>query len=199
MLRYAITSRALFPGDERQKQAALVEQAGRWASAGIDWVQLREKDLPGGALAELARSIRKRLAVATKLVINSRLDVAVAVGADGVHLLSAVGELRPEQVRLVYAAASLPAPTVSVSCHTLEEVAYARESHVDAILFAPVFGKTVAGELVRASLGLDQLRAACAAAAPVPVYALGGVTNENATACLDAGAAGVAGIRLFHG
>jgi len=74
----------------------------------------------------------------------------------------------------------------------------AREDGVDAILFAPVFGKSVGGEVVASGQGLDRLRAACQIAGPMPVFALGGVTLDNAEACLDAGAAGVAGIRLFH-
>jgi thiamine-phosphate pyrophosphorylase len=199
MLRYAITSRALFPGDARQQLDALIEQAIRWTYAGIDLIQLREKDLSAATLADLARSILKDLPATTKLLINSRPDIAIAVGAHGVHLSAAPGELTPTQVRHLYATASLPPPLLTVSCHTLVEVARARDNRVDAILFAPVFGKSVAGQTVTPSQGLDQLRTACTTAAPTPVYALGGVTLENAHACLQAGAAGIAGIRLFHG
>lgn len=198
MLRYAITSRALFPGDERQQRAALVEQAARWASAGINFIQLREKDLPAAALAELARNLLKTLAPSTKLLINSRPDIAIAVTAHGVHLPAAPGELTPEKVRDLFAAAALPPPMITVSCHTLAEVARARDNRVDSILFAPVFEKIVAGGGGGPGRGLDQLRGACTAAAPVPVLALGGVTLENAPACVGAGAAGIAGIRLFH-
>jgi thiamine-phosphate pyrophosphorylase len=198
MLRYAITSRALFPGDERHQQAALVEQAARWASAGINFIQLREKDLPAADLAELARNLLKTLPPTTKLLINSRPDIAIAVAAHGVHLPAAPGELTPAQVRHLYAAAALPPPVITVSCHTLAEAACARDNRVDAILFAPVFEKIVADRVVAPGRGLDQLRAACTAAAPIPVYALGGVTLENAPACVEAGAAGIASIRLFH-
>jgi thiamine-phosphate pyrophosphorylase len=198
MLRYAITSRALFPGDHHRQQAALVEQAARWASAGIDLIQLREKDLPAAWLANLARNLLKTLPATTKLLINSRLDIAIATAAHGVHLTAAPGELTPAQVRQLYAAASLPLPVITVSCHTLAEVARARDHRVDGILFAPVFGKIIAGEIVTPGQGLDELRAACTAAAPTPVYALGGVTLKNAPSCLEAGAIGIAGIRLFH-
>jgi len=198
MLRYAVTSRTVFPGDPRHQQAALVEQAARWGSAGIDFVQLREKDLPAASLANLARSILKTLPVTTKLLVNSRLDIAIAVAAHGVHLPASPGELTPQQVRHLYATASLPPPVVTVSCHTLAEVASARDNHVDAILFAPVFGKIIAGQIFTPAQGLGQLRSACTVAAPIPVYALGGVTLENAPACLQAGAIGIAGIRLFH-
>lgn len=200
MIRYAITSRLHFPGDEARRQEALVEQCARWAAEGIEMIQLREKDLPAGALAGLARSILAVISAGnTKLLINSRADVAVASGAHGVHLTAAHGELRPAQVRHLYSEAGHPAPVVSVSCHTLDEVKQARANHADAILFAPVFGKSIAGEVITPAAGLDTLRKACTAAAPIPVYALGGVTPENAPSCIEAGAAGVAGIRLFAG
>jgi thiamine-phosphate pyrophosphorylase len=209
MLRYAITSRALYPGDERDKQAALLRQTSRWAADGIDLIQLREKDLPAAAIAALAREILQaiaRMTSSTKLLINSRPDIAIATGAHGVHLTSDRDELTPVQVRRLYASVNLPSPVVTISCHTLEEVQRAREDRADAILFAPVFEKILVAS--GASLepshgpipgqGLDRLHAACLAASPVPVYALGGVTLENAPACMAAGAVGIAGIRLFH-
>jgi len=198
MLRYAITSRVLFRGDHRRQETALVEQAARWASAGIDFIQLREKDLPAASLADLARTILKILPATTKLLLNSRPDIAIAMAAHGVHLTAAPGELTPQQVRHLYATAALPPPVITVSCHTLAEVDRARDNRVDAILFAPVFGKSIAGKIVTPGQGLGQLRAACTAAIHTPVFALGGVTLENAPSCLEAGAAGIAGIRLFH-
>jgi thiamine-phosphate pyrophosphorylase len=202
MLRYAITDRARLPGAEPDRQAGLLRQAARWAADGLDIVQLREKDLPSGVLADLARGMLAVLRAhhpAPRLLLNSRADVAVAAGADGVHLTAAAGELTPVQVRTLYAAAALPEPTVSVSCHTLAEVAAARKSGATLILFGPVFEKRVGGQLVADGTGLDRLRAACAAAGPTPVLALGGVTWANAEACGDAGAAGIAAIRLFQG
>jgi thiamine-phosphate pyrophosphorylase len=201
MLRYAITGRTLYPGDELQQQAALLRQASRWAAEGIDFIQLREKDLPTGDLAALAREILKVIALAnssTKLLINSRPDIAIATNAHGVHFTAAPGELTSTQVRSLYASANLPRPVITISCHTLEEVQRARDQHADAILFAPVFEKMIAGQIVTSGQGLDRLRAACLAASPIPVYALGGVTFKNAASCLDAGATGIAGIRLFH-
>lgn len=198
MLRYAITSRASFPGDESQKQSSLVRQCARWAAESIDFIQLREKDLSAAALADLARAILAAISGSqTKLLINSRADVALATGAHGVHLTAAPGELTPAQIRPLYAHAGRPTPFVSVSCHTLDEIKQARGNSADAILFAPVFGKSIAGETITPAAGLESLREACAAAAPIPVYALGGVTHENAPQCIAAGAAGIAGIRLF--
>jgi thiamine-phosphate pyrophosphorylase len=201
MLRYAITSRTLYPGDELQQQAALVRQTARWVNDGIDLIQLREKDLPATDIAALARKILQTIALAaspTRLIITSRPDIALATGAHGVHLTASPDELTPAQVRDLYAAANLPAPIITLSCHSLEDVQRAHRNKADAILFAPVFEKIIAGQIVTPGQGLDRLRAVCAAASPIPVYALGGVTLGNARSCLDAGAAGIAGIRLFH-
>jgi thiamine-phosphate pyrophosphorylase len=201
MFRYAITSRAQYPGDENQRQAALVRETSRWAAEGIDFIQLREKDLPAAEIAALAREILKSIALnagTAKLLINSRADIAIATGAHGVHLTANRDELTPAQVRDLYASAKLPGPIVTISCHTLEEVQRAREDRVDAILFSPVFEKALTGGSIVHGQGLEQLHSACLAATPVPVYALGGVTRQNAPACREAGAAGIAGIRLFH-
>lgn len=202
MLRYAITNRALFPGDEARRQEELLRHALHWVRDGFDFIQLREKDLPDAALANLAGEILEAIDSTrrpTRLLINSRPDVAIAAGAHGIHLTSAPDEMTPAQVRSLYGSASLPAPIVSVSCHALVEVQRARANKVDAILFAPVFEKVVAGRQVTAGQGLERLREACTAAAPIPVFALGGVTRENVPSCISAGAAGIAGIRLFHG
>jgi thiamine-phosphate pyrophosphorylase len=208
MLRYAITDRARFPGDETAREAALLQQAERLAGACIDFVQLREKDLEPTALAELTRkllTIFRAHSPGTRLMINSRADVAVAAEADGVHLTSAEGSLLPADIRRLYAAAGLPEPVVSVSCHTLAEVAAARSSKPSLILFGPVFEKVVAEAqgsqrteaFVSEGSGLNLLHMVCATAAPIPVLALGGVTPENTEGCLAAGAAGIAAIRLF--
>ena len=201
MVRYAITNRDLYPGDEIQRLGALLREAARWIADGIDLIQLREKDLPAANIAAVAREILQTIAVAaspTKLLINSRPDIAIATGAHGVHLTAASDELTTAQVRRLYESANRPAPIITISCHTVEDVHRARINQADAILFAPVFEKKIAGKTITPGQGLNQLRAACLAASPIPVYALGGVTLENAAACLDAGAAGIAGIRLFH-
>jgi thiamine-phosphate pyrophosphorylase len=209
MLRYAITDRARVFGDEAAREAALLDQAARLAAEGVDYVQLREKDLPATALAALTRKLLDALRAhspAPKLLINSRADVAVAAGADGVHLTSAEGSLTPADVRRLYASIGRPEPVVSVSCHTLNEVAHARTAAPTLILFGPVFEKVgldagarqPAEALISEGSGLNLLHLACAAAGPVPVLALGGITPENTDACLAAGAAGIAAIRLFQ-
>jgi thiamine-phosphate pyrophosphorylase len=208
MLRYAITDRARAAADEPSQERALLNQATRLAETGVDYIQLREKDVAPGALASLARkllAILRARANAPKLLINSRADVAVAVGADGVHLTSAAGELTPADIRRLYKSAGLPEPIVSVSCHALSEIPPARAAAANLILFGPVFEKVVAGAkshstsdtAVAEGIGLNLLHLACATASPTPVLALGGITAENTAATLDAGAAGIAAIRLF--
>jgi thiamine-phosphate pyrophosphorylase len=174
--------------------------AQRWASEGVEFVQLREKQLGAAELVRLAVAMRTafRETGKTKLLVNGRADVAVAAGADGVHLTSRAGELTAEQVRRVFRAAGTGKPVVSASCHSLEEVRRAADDGVDLILFGPVFEKHVGGEVVVAGVGLEALREACAAAGKTPVLALGSVTWESAERCVEAGAAGVAGIRLFY-
>ena len=167
----------------------------------MDLIQLREKDLNPGDIAELAGRILHIISAAsspTRLLINSSLTAAVESRAHGLHLPSR-SPLLPDDVRRRYAALEFPQPIVTVSCHTFAEIQIARRNRADAILFAPVFGKTVSDRLVTAGAGLERLREACAAADPIPVYALGGVTEQNASQCLSMGAKGVAGIRLFLG
>jgi thiamine-phosphate pyrophosphorylase len=198
-LYYAITSGTGFLPN---REASLAALTARVTSHRIHFLQLREKDLEAGALAVLAREllfILRSHTPAPRLLINSRADIALAVGADGVHLTSAAGELTPAQIRQLYASAGSPEPVVSVSCHTLADVERARDSAADLILFGPIFEKRVSGKLISAGTGLESLRAACEAAGTVPLLALGGVAADDVLACLATGAAGVAGIRLFSG
>jgi thiamine-phosphate pyrophosphorylase len=190
MLQYAITS---------GEGWAAVKHAHRWVREGVQFVQLREKQLAAGELVKLATALRAALHEAgkTKLLVNGRADVAVAAAADGVHLTALEGELTPEQVREVFRAAGAGRPVISVSCHTLDEVRRSVGEEVDLILFGPVFEKRVEGEMVGEGRGLDALQEACAAAEGTPVLALGGVTWPRSELCIEAGAAGVAGIRLF--
>jgi thiamine-phosphate pyrophosphorylase len=200
MLRYAITSRVLFPGDESAKQAELLRHAFHWVRDGFDFIQLREKDLATDALASLASEILEAISATptpTRLLVNSCVDVAIATRAHGVHLTA--DALTPAEVRGLYVSAKLPVPIVSISCHTVFEVERARANEADLILFAPVFEKSLGSGQYLEGQGLVRLKEACAAASPIPVFALGGVTSQNVAACIAAGASGIAGIRLFHG
>ena len=203
MIRYAITDGARFGADAaagadpKARLAGLVADAARWADLGVDFVQLREKTLGGSELLRLASAmvgVFREQGGTTKLLVNGRADVALAAGADGVHLTASADELTVEQVRRVFGEAAV----VSVSCHSVEEVRRARKMGADLVLFGPVFGKSVEGSLVVEGVGLEALREACEVAGGVKVLALGGVDAENAADCVEAGAAGIAGIRLFN-
>jgi len=193
-----ITDRTKFPGDENARQHALLQKIGAASRAGVDLIQLREKDLSGRKLEALAlsaiRGVRENSSEpATRLLINSRSDIALACGADGVHLRSE--DLSPLDVRKTWTdAGNSSGPLVSVSCHTVAEVARAASAGADFAVFAPVFEKNDSSGTKAA--GLDQLREACRQ--KIPVLALGGITLENAAVCIQAGAAGIAAIRLFQ-
>lgn len=208
---YAITDRRLFAGDEDERRRRLLEQAAIWAANGVAFIQVREKDLPVRDQVELGRRMMEILrgsaplgAMRTRLLINGRADVALAAGADGVHLQSGPDGLTSAEVRRIFSVArhggeESVLPYISVSCHTLLDVEEARRQEADCILFAPVFEKKIADENSKPlpGSGLSLLREACRAAGPVPVLALGGVTAENAGLCVEAGAAGIAAIRLM--
>jgi thiamine-phosphate pyrophosphorylase len=217
-LLYAITDRRLYSENKADALARLVELAAIWTANSVSFIQLREKDLAAREQVDLARAvIRAVQRVSGKIgkplvLVNGRTDVALAAGADGVHLPSGQDALTPEEVRRIFAAAGHPRPPVmSVSCHTIEEVKAARQQSPDCILFAPVFEKVLrekeiaseaeegtGGSRTLLGTGLMLLEQACRAAAPVPVFALGGVTAENAADCVCAGAAGIAAIRLLQ-
>jgi thiamine-phosphate pyrophosphorylase len=193
MLRYAITGDTFTPAD-----------AVRLAASGVDYIQLRDKRSPAAHVVVLAREILAAIAsvtnAPTRLLINSRADVALAAGAHGVHLTSNPNELTPQQVRTLFASnpySLIPNPCTSISCHTLDDVTRAHALGPDLILFGPVFEKRVANLHITDGSGLDLLHRACLAANGTPVLALGGITHENTPACLAAGAAGIAAIRLF--
>lgn len=200
---------------EREAAARLRALAAGWMEGGVDFIQLREKDLDPPALISLMEEIFRGLdRRSTRLLVNVSADQPprsspfperaysdlaarlepLAPFADGVHLPGrpSLGAVR--EVRRVFRAQGRHA-VVSLICHSLEEIGIAQEERPDFILFAPVFEK----EGVRPGTGLPLLRMACRAAGEVPVLALGGVTAENAPQCVAAGAAGIAGIRLFTG
>lgn len=199
MVRYAITDRRQFAGSEPERSSALVAQARRLAASGVDLLQLRERDLAARELAELGRRLVEEAGQVAgshlRVLVNGPAHVAVAAGAAGVHLRRGASVEDIERARELFEMAGAGAAVVSVSCHSVEEVERARGA--DHVLFGPVFEKRVAGEVVLAGLGLARLRAACEAALGPRVLALGGVNAENAESCAEAGADGVAGIRMF--
>lgn len=193
MLLYYITDRKQFPGGEGQQLAQLLAKVAEAADAGVDYIQLREKDLSSRELerlAGMALDVVRKNGSKSRLLINSRTDVALAVGADGVHLRSS--DISPTDVRRIWRiAGAATEPVVAVSCHSENEVRSAKAAGADFVVFGPVFGK---GDTH--GTAVEGLRAACAH--EIPVCALGGVTVDNASSCTDVGAAGIAGIRLFQ-
>ena len=172
----------------------------RGVAAGLDWIQLREKDLPARPLLDLAReAVSTARGSATRILVNDRLDVALAAGAAGVHLGEAslpVAEVarwcRAEDRENRVPAGFL----VGASCHSLDAAGEAERAGADYIFFGPVFA-TPSKAAFGPPQGLSKLAEVCRQV-HIPVLAIGGVTLENAAACLEAGAAGVAAIRLFQ-
>jgi thiamine-phosphate pyrophosphorylase len=154
--------------------------------AGVGAVQLREKDLDDRGLYDLARSARAALPPATRLLVNGRLDVALAAGADGVHLPA--DGVPPASLRARFG----PGVLIGCSTHTVTEVERARDEGADYVTFGPVWATPGKG----APVGTTEL--ARAVAAGLPVYALGGVTLDRFAELAAAGAAGAAAIRLFQ-
>jgi len=194
---YYITDRRQFPGDAQKQERRLLEKIAECAAAGVDLIQLREKDLSACALEKLALKAMAALAGSrTRLLVNSRTDVALACGAHGVHLPA--NDLAASDVGAIFARAGVSEPMIGVSTHSAAEVASAEAHGANFAVFAPVFEK--GGTASRD--GLEELRRIChrteAAQPPMPVLALGGITGDNAQLCLAAGAAGVAAIRLFQ-
>jgi thiamine-phosphate diphosphorylase len=175
MIRYYVTD---------GHQGDVIACARRAIHHNVDMIQVREKDLAAGDLLNLVCAIRDHAAgTPTRILVNDRLDVALAAGIDGVHLPSnglPIYRVRPF-VRLL-----------GVSTHTIKEAIEAEQAGADFIVFGPVFespGKT--------AVGLDPLRRV-SSSVKIPVLAIGGMTTSNVAEVLTAGAAGIAGIRLFQ-
>jgi thiamine-phosphate pyrophosphorylase len=213
LLLYYITDRRQFAGNEHQQRESLLRKISEAAHGGVDYIQLREKDLSSRELLALAQEAAAAVHSASehrdaltgeaashspKLLVNSRIDIALAASADGVHLTST--DISARDARAAWSAAARRSqlapgtPEIGVSCHTLNEVRFAQANGADFAVFAPVFEKTAAK---LPGVGIEALRTACAAVR-MPVFALGGVTLENAADCVKAGAAGIAAIRLFQ-
>lgn len=190
---YLVTDRARLTPDARTTRDAIVALESFVADAidaGVDVIQLRERDLDGGALRDLAARVHRRASgTLTRVLVNDRADVAIAAGADGVHL-RADG---PPVVRVRTLA--LGDWIVGRSVHSVAEARAASLDSADYVLFGTVFpGGSKGGGPED-----DQLPALheVARTTQVPVIAIGGIDPARAAACLRAGAAGVAAISIF--
>ena len=200
VLLYYITDRKGFFGTHPEQCAALLRRVAEAARAGVDYIQLREKDLSPEEMQHLASqtvsAVRENSAV-TKLLINSHADIAIAVGADGVHLPA--GFPPADEIRDQWLRHSDREPIIGISAHSVDDVRQAESNGASFAVLAPIFEKSTTGAK---GVGLKMLRIACSPSPGLPnsftVLALGGVTLANAQSCLEAGAAGVAGIRLFQ-
>jgi thiamine-phosphate pyrophosphorylase len=184
-----ITKGDATPDTFSEKKTELIATISNAVSASVSIVQIREKRLTSKQVFEIASdAVEVVRGSRTLIVINERLDIALAAKAHGVHLTSS--SLATSDVRSVTPHGFI----IGVSTHSRNEVLRAREDGADYAVFGPVFsspGKS-------AAVGLDELRRVCEIAAPFPVLALGGIDATNAQSVIDAGSAGVAAIRFMN-
>lgn len=202
LLCYVTDRRSLAGIGAAETREAFLKKIEAAAAAGIDWIQIREKDLSGKDCAAFTREALQRAAkssennvVPARILVNDRLDVALSENAGGVHL----GEKSlpvQEAKRLVSACRGEKDFLVGVSCHSLDAAESAAKNGADYLFFGPVFA-TPSKAAFGAPQGLERLAEVCGAVS-IPVLAIGGVTLENAFSCFAAGASGIAAIRLFQ-
>jgi thiamine-phosphate pyrophosphorylase len=191
ILCYVTDRRELSPSAGPSELLAVIE---RVSAAAADWIQIREKDLSAREMLDLSR---RAVAAAgtTKILVNERLDVALAARAAGVHL---GGESAPvaEVVRWCRAGHASAEFLIGASCHSLAEVVAAESSGADYVFFGPVFA-TPSKLRYGAPQGIERL-AEVSRQVRIPLIAIGGITMANAEQCFRSGAAGIAAIRLFQ-
>ncbi|HEY8122334.1 MAG TPA: thiamine phosphate synthase [Myxococcota bacterium] len=173
--------------DRRSARSPLPSLVAAAVRGGVDWVQVREKDLDGAALLALVREIAasaRAVNPAVRVIVNRRIDVALAAGASGAQL--GFDALPPREARALLGARAL----IGASAHDHAEVLAAARAGADYALLAPIFAPFSKPQS-REPLGLGVLREACERAS-IPVLAQGGIDAQRAGACIAAGAAGVA-------
>jgi thiamine-phosphate pyrophosphorylase len=202
ILCYVTDRRSLPLSTSADAHQLLFESVERAAAAGVDWIQLREKDYSGKEWEDLVGESTRRISAigaATRIFVNDRLDVALASGAGGVHLSEngiPVAEACRLRNELFLKRHDQREFLVGVSCHSLGAALGAARAGADYIYFSPIF-YTPSKANYGPPQGLERLATVCRAV-PVPVIAIGGISAENAPACFEAGARGVAAIRLFQ-
>jgi thiamine-phosphate pyrophosphorylase len=202
ILCYVTDRRELRPPSPSASYQPLLRVVESAAKAGIDWIQIREKDLSARDCATLTRQALCRAAksssgsgVAPRILVNDRVDVAITESAGGVHLSENSLPVQ-EAKHLVESRLPLADFLVGASCHSLDAAVSAAGDGAGYVIFGPVF-PTPSKSIYGPPQGLDRLGEVCRSIA-VPVLAIGGLTLDNAASCLSAGAAGIAAIRLFQ-
>ncbi|MEO5858602.1 MAG: thiamine phosphate synthase [Pyrinomonadaceae bacterium] len=187
--RLLITPGLSDPSNFLFQKTAILQTIELAVAAGIDIVQIREKRLPARHLVELVREAAFLTAgSSTRLLVNERFDIALAAGADGVHLTSTSVPI--ERVR-----AAVPLIfIVGVSTHCSAEVVVAKETGADYAMLGPIFVTPGKGDPV----GLEELGRLCQSVAPFPVVAVGGIDASNEAAVIAKGAAGYGAIRYLN-
>jgi thiamine-phosphate pyrophosphorylase len=170
--------------------ARILKQISQAVDAGIDLIQIREKQMTTRVLFELVtEAVKLTRGTGTQLLVNDRADVAAGAGADGVHLTTR--SLDAATIRRTFSDL-----LIGVSTHSLDEARSARDMGADFVVFGPVF-ETDSKRAFGPTKGIGELRDVVNQLSNFPVLALGGITESNAADCLAAGAAGIAGISLF--
>ena len=194
--------RNLAANDSPEAQENLLLKIGAAAEAGVDWIQIREKDLSGQDCSSLTREALQRVAKSsqrkaapTRILVNDRLDIALFQRAGGVHLGENSLPLT-EVKRLLENRGERKDFLIGVSCHSLEAAKAAASGGADYLFFGAVF-VTPSKAAFGAPQGLERLAEVCRGVS-IPVLAIGGVTLENAPDCFAADASGIAAIRLFQ-
>jgi thiamine-phosphate pyrophosphorylase len=190
-----VTDRRSLSGSLAPATNLQIEKIEQAAKAGVDWIQIREKDLSGRALAEMTASAIACAGSGTSILVNDRADVACALGAAGIHLSGR--SLPPEEARrLVNYCCAGKDFLVGVSAHSLEEAIQSERAGANYVIFGPVFATPSKADFGPPQ-GLQRLQEV-SKRLTIPVLAIGGITTKNAAECLAAGAAGIAAIRLFQ-
>jgi thiamine-phosphate pyrophosphorylase len=203
ILCYVTDRKSLTPATGESQREALLKRIEAAAKAGVDWIQIREKDLSGREIFDLVlqviSQVKKKLGAncRTKLIVNDRFDVAISAQAHGVHLGEhsvAVAEIR--RWLTAHSNRNEREILIGASCHSLDNCKAAEQSGADYIFFGPIFpspSKAAYGS----PQGIKALADVCRVV-NVPVLAIGGITLENGYLCINAGAEGLAAIRLFQ-
>ena len=162
------------------------EQVELLSAGGATLIQLREKQMPPREFYEQARAaVEVAARRGVKVIVNDRVDVALAVGAHGVHL--GQDDMPPDAARQLLG----PNAVIGYSTHNIEQATAATKLPIDYLAIGPIFATTTKSDTAPV-LGLEGLRAVRTAIGAFPLVAIGGITHANARAVIQAGADSVA-------